>query len=102
MVKADQEHLLLATKAPNDHVCFDVSAVTADQFMELIKDKSEFYRWGLLLSDLIVGDGSFNQDKDRLDNGKETMKVSITTKVILLTQVWCTPLWNKNTENVTV
>ena len=85
-VKADQERWLLATKAPNDHVRFDVSVATADQFMELLKDKSEFYRWGLLLSVPIEGDGSFNQDKDKLANGEETMKVSITTKVNLLTQ----------------
>ena len=77
---------MLAAKAPKDHVRFDVSVATADRFMELIKDKSEFYRWGLLLSVPVEGDGSFNQDKDRLANGEEAMKVSITKKVNLLTQ----------------
>ena len=85
-VKADQERWMLAAKAPNDHVRFDVSVATADLFMELIKDKSKFYRWGLLLSVPVEGDGSFNQDKDRLANGEEAMKVSITKKVNLLTQ----------------
>jgi hypothetical protein len=47
--KADQERWLVASKAASDHVRFDVSVATADQFLELLKDKSEYFRWGLLM-----------------------------------------------------
>jgi hypothetical protein len=47
--KADQEHWLVASKAASDHVRFDVSVATAEQFLELLKDKSEYFRWGLLM-----------------------------------------------------
>ena len=84
--KADQERWLVASKAASDHVRFDVSVATADQFLELLKDTSEYFRWGLLLHVPITGDGSFDSTKDKLANGEETMKVTITEKVNLLTQ----------------
>ena len=81
--KANQECWLLASKAASDHLRFDVSIATADQFLELLKDKSEYFRWGLLMSIPVTGDGSFNGNK--LANGEETMKVEFTEKVNLLT-----------------
>jgi len=85
--KANQERWLDASKVTSDHVCFDLSVTTADQFLKLlkVKDKSESIRWGLLMSVPIVGDGSFNGTKDKLANGEETMKVEFTEKVNLLT-----------------
>ena len=43
--KADQERWLVASKAASVHVRFDVSVATAEQFLELLKDKSEYFRW---------------------------------------------------------
>jgi len=83
--KADQEHWLVASKAASDHVRFDVSVATADQFLKLLKDKSEYFRWGLLMSVPIARDSSFDGTKDKLANGEETMKVDFTEKVNLLT-----------------
>jgi hypothetical protein len=51
-----------------------VSVATAEQFLEFLKDKSEYFRWGLLMSVPTVGDGSFNGTKDKLANGKEINK----------------------------
>jgi hypothetical protein len=84
--KADQERWLVASKAAINHVCFDVSVATAEQFLKLLKDKSEYFRWGLLMHVPIAGDGSFDGNKDKLANGKETMKIEVTKKVNLLTQ----------------
>jgi len=84
--KADQERWLVASKAACNHVRFDVSVATADQFLKLLKDKSEYFRWGLLMHVPIAGDGLFDSTKDKLANGEETMKVTITEKVNLLTQ----------------
>ena len=83
--KANQECWLVAFKAASDHVHFNVSVATADQFLELLKDKSEYFRWGLLMSVPIARDGSLNSAKDKLANGEETMKVEFTEKVNLLT-----------------
>jgi hypothetical protein len=35
--KANQEHRLVASKAASDHVCFDISVATAEQFLKLLK-----------------------------------------------------------------
>jgi hypothetical protein len=85
-LKADQKRWLVTSKAASDHVCFNISVATAEQFLELLKDKSEYYRWGLLMSVPTKGDGSFDQHKDRLANSDETMKVMIIRRVNLLTQ----------------
>ena len=84
--KSDQECWLVASKAASDHVHFDVSAATTEQFLELLKDTSEYFRWGLLMSVLTVGDGLFDGTKDKLANDKKTMEVTITKRVNLLTQ----------------
>ncbi len=41
--KADQECWLVASKAASNHVCFDISVVTAETFLELLKDKSKYF-----------------------------------------------------------
>ena len=87
--KSDQEHWLLASKAARNHVCFNVSVATAERFLKLLKDKREYFWWGLLMSVPTVGDGLFDGTKDKLANGEETMKVAITERVNLLT------LWTK-------
>jgi hypothetical protein len=76
----------VASKAASNHVCFDISVATDEQFLELLKDISEYYRWGLLMSVPTKGDGPFDQNKDRLANGDNTMKVTITRRVNLLMQ----------------
>jgi hypothetical protein len=58
-LKADQERLLVAATASSDHVRFDVSVATATAFLELLQDKSEYYRWGPLMTVPIDGDGVF-------------------------------------------
>ena len=83
--KADQERWLVASKAASDHVRCDISIATTDQSLKLLKDKSEYFRWGLLMSVPIAGDDSFDGTKDKLANGEETMKVEFTEKVNLLT-----------------
>ena len=84
--KSDQECWLVASKAASDHVHFDVSSATTEKFLELLKDTSEYFRWGLLMSVLTIGDGLFDGTKDKLANDKKTMKVTITKRVNLLTQ----------------
>jgi hypothetical protein len=84
--KADQECWLVASKAASDHVRFDVSVATAKTFLKFLKDKSEYYCWGLLVTIPIDGDGLFNGTKAKLANGKDTMKIEFGTKVHLLTQ----------------
>ncbi len=84
--KADQERWLVALKAASNHVRFDVSVATADQFLELLKDKSEYFQWGLLMHVPIVGNGSFDDTKDKLANSEEAMKLEVTEKVNLLSQ----------------
>ena len=64
--KSDQERWLVASKAASDHVRFNVSVATAEQFLKLLKDKSENFWWGLLMSVPIIGDGSFDGSKDKL------------------------------------
>ena len=83
--KSDQEHWFIASKAASNHVRFDVSVTTAEQFLELLKDKSEYFWWGLLMSVPIAGDGLFDGTKDKLANGEETTKMAITDRVNLLT-----------------
>jgi hypothetical protein len=84
--KANQERLLIASEAASDHVRFDVSVATAKQFLELLMDKSEYYCWGPLMALPVEGDGLFDQNKAKLADWEETMKVKFTTKVHLLTQ----------------
>jgi hypothetical protein len=57
--KADQERWLVASRAVTDHVRFDVSVATADTFMELLKDKSKYFCWNLLMSVPLEGDGTY-------------------------------------------
>ena len=83
--KSNQECWLVASKAASNVVCFNVSVATAKQFLQFLKDKSEYFRWGLLMSVPTAGDGLFDGTKDRLANGKENMKVTITERVNLLT-----------------
>ena len=84
--KSDQERWLVASKAASDHVCFDVFETTTKQFLELIKDKSEYFRWSPLMSVPTTRDGSFDGTKDRLANGEGIMKVTITERFNLLMQ----------------
>ena len=83
--KSDQERWLVASKATSNHVRFDMSVATAKKFLKLLKDTSEYFQWGLLMYVPIAGDGVFNGTKDKLANGEETMKVTITDRVNLLT-----------------
>ncbi len=84
--KADQERWLVASCAATDHVCFDVSVVTAKTFMELLKDKSEYFCWNLLMSVPLEGDGTYDDTVNTLANGDVTMKVNLRNHVNLLTQ----------------
>jgi hypothetical protein len=67
--KADQERWLVASKAASDNVCFDISVATAETFLELLKDKSKFFRWGPLMSVPINGTGAYDDKSDKLANG---------------------------------
>ena len=83
-LKADQERWLVASTASSDHVRFDVSVATATTFLELLQDKSEYYRWGPLMSVPIDGDGLFDKNSTSLSDGEKWMKVNFTTRVALL------------------
>ncbi len=63
--KDNQEYQLVASKAAGDHVRFDVSVATAKTFLELLKDKSEYYGWGLHCS--------FDSTKAKLAKCKDAM-----------------------------
>jgi hypothetical protein len=84
--KADQERWLVISKGASDHVCFDISVTTAKTFLELLKNKSEYYCWGPLMTIPIDGDGLFDGTKAKLTNGKDAMNIKFGTKVHLLTQ----------------
>jgi hypothetical protein len=84
--KADQECWLVASRAATDHVCFDVPIATAETFMELLKDKSKYFCWNLLMSVPLEGDGSYNDAANTLTNGNITMKVNLKNCVNLLMQ----------------
>jgi hypothetical protein len=84
--KANQERWLVASKAASDHVCFDISVITAKAFSELLKDKSEYYCWGPFITLPTNGDGLFDGAKAKLANGEVAMKIEFGTKVHLLTQ----------------
>ena len=58
---------------------------TATTFLELLQDKSEYYRWGPLMSVPIDGDGLFDKHSTSLSGGEQVMKVNFTTRVDLLT-----------------
>jgi hypothetical protein len=55
-LKADQERWLVASTASSDHVCFGISVAMATAFLELLQDKSEYYRWGPLMTVPIDGE----------------------------------------------
>jgi hypothetical protein len=78
--KADQD------KAASDHICFDVSVATATTFMELLKDKSDYYCWSLLMSVPLNGSSTYNNTSNQLGNSDIAMKVNIKNCVNLLTQ----------------
>jgi hypothetical protein len=84
--KANQEHLLVASKAASNHVCFDFSIAITKTFLELLKGKSKYYPWGPLMTVPIDDNGLFNGTKAKLANGKDVMKIEFGTKVHLLTQ----------------
>jgi hypothetical protein len=84
--KANQECWLVASKVASNHVCFEVSVATAEIFLKLLKDKSEYFCWGLLMTVPFDGDGLFNGTKAKLANGNIAMKIEFGTKVHLLTQ----------------
>ena len=75
-LKADQERWLVASTASSDHVRFDVSVATATAFLKLLQDKSEYYRWGPLMTVSINGDGVFDKNSTLLSGGKAVMKVN--------------------------
>ena len=75
-LKADQERWLIASTASCDHIRFDVSVATATAFLELLQDKSEYYRWGPLMLVPINGDGLFNKHSTSLSGGEQVMKVN--------------------------
>jgi hypothetical protein len=81
--KADQERWLIASQAASDHVRFDVSVATAKIFMELLKDKSKYYCWNLLLLMLLHGNGTYDGMSNTLANG---MKVDLRNCINLFTQ----------------
>jgi hypothetical protein len=84
--KADQERWLIASQSASDQVYFDISVATAETFLELLKDKSDYYRWGPLMTVPISGDGAFGGTTAKLANGKEVMKINFGDKHHLLTQ----------------
>jgi hypothetical protein len=58
---------------------------TATTFLELLQDKSEYYRWGPLMLVPIDGDDLFNKHSTSLSGGEQVMKVNFMTRVDLLT-----------------
>ena len=82
-----QEHWLVATKAKANHTLFDVTVAMAIIFMELHKDKANYYYcWGALISIPLDGDISFDKNSTTLGNGEEPMKVNLKNRVNLLLQ----------------
>jgi hypothetical protein len=86
-LKADQERWLVPSTASSNHVRFDVLVATATAFLGLLQDKSEYYRWGPLMSVPIDGDGLFDKTPAMLSGGKKVMNVNMTTHVDLLTHL---------------
>ena len=84
--KSHQDRWLVATRAEANHTPFDISVATADVFMELLKDKSDYYRWGALISIPLGGDGSFDETTTTHSNGAVAMKVDLRDRVDLLLQ----------------
>ncbi len=84
--KADQERWLVAFQSASDHVCFDISVATTETFLELLKDKSDYYCWGPLITVPISGDGAFDGTTAKLANGKDVMKINFGDKHHLLMQ----------------
>jgi hypothetical protein len=73
--KADQERWLVAFQAASEHVRFDVSVAMAETFMKLLKDKSKYYHWNLLMSAPLDGNGTNNGMSNTLGNDEVTMKI---------------------------
>ncbi len=84
--KADQEHWLVASRAATDHVRFNVAVATTKMFMKLLKDKSKYFCWNLLMSVPLEGDGSYNNTANTLANDNVTMKANLKNHINLLTQ----------------
>ncbi len=84
--KADQECWLVNSQSASDHVHFDISVATAKRFLELLKGKSDYYRWGPLMTVPISGNGAFDGTMAKLTNGEDTMKINFDDKHHLLTQ----------------
>ena len=84
-LKADQERWLVPSTASSNHVRFDVLVATATAFLGLLQDKSEYYRWGPLMSVPIDGDVLFDETPTTLSSGKEVMNVNMATCIDLLT-----------------
>jgi hypothetical protein len=55
-------------------------------FLEILKDKSEYLCWGLLMSIPIDGTSAYDNRSNKLTNGEEAMKVAFGTRAHLLTQ----------------
>ena len=75
-LKADQARWIAATKANKDHKRFDISVATAHAFIELVQDKSEFYRWSPLMCVPVKGDGFFDGTTNTLANGEQVMRIN--------------------------
>ncbi len=56
----------------------------AEVFMELLKDKSDYYHWGALISIPLGGDGSFDDTSTTHSNDAVAMKVDLQDRVDLL------------------
>ncbi len=84
--KADQERWQVASNAASNHICFDISVMTAEMLLELLKDKSKYCCWGSLMSVPINGTSAYDDKSDKLANSDEAMKVAFGTRAHLLTQ----------------
>ena len=91
-LKADQARWIAATEADSDHKRFDISVATAHAFIELVQDKSEFYRWSPLMCVPVDGDGYFDRTTNALANGEQVMRINFLQRYDLLTKWTSVPL----------
>jgi hypothetical protein len=91
-LKADQVCWIAATEADKDHKRFDVSVATAHAFIELLQDKSEFYRWSPLMCVPVDGDGQFDCTTNTLANGEQVMRINFLQRHDLLTKWTLVPV----------
>ncbi len=84
--KADQECWLVASTAASNHTCFNISVATAKTFMELLKDKNDYYCWSPLMSVPLDGNSTYVNTSNQLGNGDVAMKVDLKNCVNLMTQ----------------